>query len=359
MKRERRGTPTITDIAGRLGISAMTVSRALTGKPDVSPEMREKVTECANVLGYRPNRWARSLVTQRSFMIGVVIPEIAHSFFSDVISGIEEVLDEADYDILLCHSRGDAARERSEIQTLVGSQIDGLIVASVQAWNSPSFFLELREHDVPFVLFDRIFPGQSFSSVSLDDFVAGRIAVEFLLSLGHTEIAHIAGPPVSPGRLRKEGFLHGLKRAKISIPADWVIRAPFDMEGGYHAAAKLLNLPVRPTAIFAANDPLAIGAVRACRDAGLKVPGDVSVMGVGNVEGVYHPNPFLTTIDWPRPELGRKAATLLLEALRNGSAPHLPSHVYQPEVVVRQSTAQLKHRRATGQSKSGSLALKS
>ena len=115
----------------------MTVSRALTGKPEVSEEMRKKVTECAAMLGYQPNRLARSLVTQRSYMVGVVIPEIAHLFFADVISGIEEVLDGANYDILLCHSRGDPDRERAEIRTLIGSHIDGLIVAPVQPMKSP------------------------------------------------------------------------------------------------------------------------------------------------------------------------------------------------------------------------------
>src|SRR3954468_19501187 len=168
MIRARKGPPTITDIACQLGTSAMTVSRALTGKPEVSVEMRRKVMECAKTLGYQPNRLARSLVTQRSYMVGVVIPEIAHLFFADVISGIEEVLDEANYDILLCHSRGDPDRERAEIQTLIGSHIDGLIVAPVQPMKSPGLFIELQRQGVPFVLFDRFFPQQNFSAVRLD-----------------------------------------------------------------------------------------------------------------------------------------------------------------------------------------------
>src|SRR4051795_6937142 len=162
MIRARKGPPTITDIARQLGTSAMTVSRALTGKPEVSVEMRRKVVECAKMLGYRRNRLARSLVTQRSYMVGVVIPEIAHLFFADVISGIEEVLDTANYDILLCHSRGDPERERTEIRTLIGSHIDSLIIGSVQPWKSPEFFVELQTQQVPFVLFDRFFPGYDF-----------------------------------------------------------------------------------------------------------------------------------------------------------------------------------------------------
>lgn len=339
MIRVRKGPPTITDIARQLGVSAMTVSRVLTGKPEVSPEMRAKVTECARKLGYQPNRWARSLVTQRSYMIGVVIPEIAHLFFADVISGIEEVLDRANYDILLCHSRGDPARERTEIQTLIGSHIDGLIVASVQPAKSPDLFLDLQRQGVPFVLFDRVFPGYDFLSVGLDDLTAGEIAAQFLLDLGHRRIAHIAGPDVSPGKLRRQGFLSAMRKAGFPVPADWIVQAPFDMERGRHAAKQILAHGLPPTAIFAANDPLAIGAIYACREAGLEVPRDVSVMGVGNIEGPYHPNPFLTTIDWPRQELGRKAASFLLDALRNPKSKVRGSHEFAPQVLARQSTA--------------------
>jgi LacI family transcriptional regulator len=317
----------------------MTVSRALTGKPEVSDEMRQKVTECAKMLGYQPNRLARSLVTHRSYMVGVVIPEIAHLFFADVISGIEEILDEANYDILLCHSRGDPERERAEIRTLIGSHIDGLIIAPVQPLKSPDLFLDLQKQQVPFVLFDRYFPGYEFSSVHLDDVAAGRSAAEFLLQLGHKRIAHIAGPAVSAGKLRRQGFVNALRKAHVPISSDWIVQASFDMEGGRRATEKLLSRALIPTAIFAANDPLALGAIYACREAGLRIPQDVSVMGVGNIEGPYHPNPFLTTIDWPRQELGRKAASFLLNALSDPGANSPSSHVFKPQVLARHSTA--------------------
>ncbi|MFL6446621.1 MAG: LacI family DNA-binding transcriptional regulator [Bryobacteraceae bacterium] len=339
MIRARKGPPTITDIARRLGTSAMTVSRALTGKPEVSEEMRQKVTECAKMLGYQPNRFARSLVTQRSNMVGVVIPEIAHLFFADVISGIEEVLDEANYDILLCHSRGDPERERAEIRTLIGSHIDGLIVAPVQPLKSPELFLDLQNQQVPFVLFDRFFPGYDFPSVRLDDVAAGRSAAEFLVQLGHERIAHIAGPSVSPAKLRRQGFVSALRKAHVPISSDWIVRASFDMEGGRHATETLLSRALVPTAIFAANDPLALGAVYACREAGLRIPQDISVMGVGNIEGPCHPNPFLTTIDWPRQELGRKAASFLLDALSSQGKHPSSTFVFQPQVLARHSTA--------------------
>lgn len=293
------------------------------------------------MLGYQPNRLARSLVTQRSYMVGVVIPEIAHLFFADVISGIEEVLDQANYDILLCHSRGNPERERAEIRTLIGSHIDGLIIAPVQPMKSPELFLELQSQEVPFVLFDRYFPGYEFPSVHLDDVAAGRSAAEFLVHLGHRRIAHIAGPAVSPAKLRRQGFVNTLRKAQVPIGSDWIVQASFDMEDGRRATGKLLSRAPVPTAIFAANDPLALGAIYACREAGLRIPQDVSVMGVGNIEGPYHPNPFLTTIDWPRQELGRKAASFLLDALSQPEINSRSSYVFQPQVLARHSTARV------------------
>src|SRR3954452_4492909 len=165
-------------------------------------------------------------------MVRGVIPEIAHLFFADVISGIEEVLHEANYDILLCHSRGDPDRERAEIQTLIGSHIDGLIVAPVQPMKSPELFLDLQNQRVPFVLFDRYFPGYDFSSVRLDDIAAGRSAAEFLLQLGHKRIAHLAGPSVSAAKLRRQGFVRALRKANVPINPDWIVQASFDMEAG-------------------------------------------------------------------------------------------------------------------------------
>ena len=317
----------------------MTVSRALNGKGDVSKEMRKKVIECAATLGYRPNRWARSLVTRRSLMIGVVVPEIAHSFFAEIISGIEEVLEKAGYDILLCHSRSDPARERAEIQALFEGQVDGLIVAPEQPQSDPAPFVDLQKRKIPFVLVDRFFPGWEFSTVRLDDTAAGCMATEFLIRLGHRRIAHISGPDVSTGSLRRKGFLKALRKHGLAAAKELIVRANFGIDEGRDAMRKLLQLKSRPTAVFAANDPQALGAIYACRDAGFRVPEDISIVGAGNIEGVYHPNPFLTTIDWPRQELGRVAARILLHRLEKGDPNLSESHVFPPKLLIRHSTA--------------------
>ncbi len=339
MARLSKNATTIVDIAKKLKLSPMTVSRALTGNREVSDHTRQKVLRTAAALGYQPNRWARSLVTRRSSIIGVVIPDIAHSFFAEITCGVEEVVEKSGYDILLCHSRGDAARERDEVGMLVGSRVDGLIVASVQPERSPEVFANLKEMRLPFVLVDRYFPKGDFTFVRVDDKAAGMLATECLVELGHTRIAHIQGAEISPGSLRRRGYLAALHAANIAPNRDYVVTGNFDLESGRDAMRKLLELRPRPTAVFAANDPMALGAVYACRDAGLEVPHDISVVGAGNIEGPHHPNPFLTTIDWPREEMGRIAAAMLLEQINSSDQKSPASRILAPRLLIRQSTA--------------------
>jgi LacI family transcriptional regulator len=342
MRRAAKNGATIVDIAKELGLSAMTVSRALNGSPEVSERTSKRVLRCAELLGYRPNRWARSLVTRRSSIVGVVIPDISHSFFAEITFGIEEVLEKSGYDILLCHSHNNADRERSEIDMLVGSRVDGLIVASVQPSNAPGVYKDLARRRVPFVLVDRFFSGAEFSSVRADDRQAGRIATEFALSLGHRRIAHIEGPDLSPAALRKRGYLDALAGAGIAVNESLIAKGNFDIESGRRAMRHLLAAREIPTAVFAANDPMGIGAVYACRDAGLDVPNDISVIGAGNIEGEHHPNPFLTTTDWSRIELGRAAGAILLNAIADPKRREPVIKILNPTLLVRQSTARLR-----------------
>ncbi len=338
---KRRKQPvTIVDIAAKLGLSPMTVSRSLNARHDVNSETRRRVLDCAAALGYQPNRWARSLVQQRSSIIGVVIPDIAHSFFAEITTGAEEVLERSGYDILLCHSRSAAARETSEIGMLSASRVDGLIVASTQAIHSPGIFRELRARETPFVLIDRFFPGHDFACVRTDDREVGRIATAYLIELGHRRIGYIGGPSLSPAHLRRRGYFEAMREAGLAAKREWLARGNFEIGGGYAAMKRLLAATPRPTAVYTANDPTAIGAVYACRDAGLEVPREMSIIGSGNIEGPHHPNPYLTTVDWPREELGRVAARLLLLAIEDPKPETLSAtHVFPPKLLVRQSTA--------------------
>jgi LacI family transcriptional regulator len=333
---------TIIDIARTLGVSAMTVSRALRGSTEISEETRLRVVRCAEKMSYRPNRWARTLVTRRSSIIGLVVPDIAHSYFAEITRGIEEVIEKAGYSLLLCHSRMDPHRERREIDTLVGSRVEGLIVASEQPENSAEPFLHLKAENVPFVLIDRFFPEHDFPTVRVDDLSAGTLATEHLISLGHRRIAHIQGPSLSPATLRAQGYVETLNRYKVPFRKGYVLPGKFDVESGREAMKKLLDLRVRPTAVFAANDPMAIGAMYACREAGVDVPGEMSIIGSGNIEGAYHPYPFLTTIDWPRFDLGRTAGGMLLSAIASTEHGGTRAETFAPQLLSRQSTGRPK-----------------
>lgn len=214
-------------------------------------------------------------------------------------------------------------------------------MAPEQPEHNPGPFEGLRERGAPFVLVDRFFPGRNFDSVCVDDRAAGRMATQFLIHLGHRRIAHIAGPALSTGSLRRRGFLDAMRVGGLSAPAELIEPGGFDIDGGREAMHRLVRAVPRPTAVFAASDPMAIGAVYACREAGLRVPEDVSIVGAGNIEGAHHPNPFLTTIDWPRVELGRSAATLLLDAIAQPGREKSEARIFSPTLLERQSTRPL------------------
>jgi LacI family transcriptional regulator len=329
---------TIVHIARKLGVSPMTVSRALNGSSEVSSKTRQRVLRCAQELGYRPNRWARSLITKKSLIVGIVVPDISHSYFAEVTRGVQEVIEKAGFDLLLCHSNLNPQHESEEVAMLLGSRAEGLIVASEQPESAPEPFLRLREQRVPFVLVDRFFPRHRFPSVRVDDLIVGRLAADHLLDIGHRRIALIQGPPLSPAALRKEGFKACLQERGLPLDSELAAAGNFDFPSGREAMKQLLSLPRRPTAVFAANDPMAVGAVSACREAGLSVPRDVSIIGAGNIEGDHLPSPFLSTIDWSRIELGRIAATMLISAIANPEQ-EPREEILAPRVLARQSTA--------------------
>jgi DNA-binding LacI/PurR family transcriptional regulator len=235
---------------------------------------------------------------------------------------------------------------------LVGSRTEGLIIASEQPEDCPQEFIRLRQQRVPFVLVDRFFPGQRFRSVRVDDLAVGRLAADHLVGLGHRRIGHIRGPKISPASLRCRGFESRLRELEVPLDPALLVEGSFDMQSGAAAMRRLLGAKPRPTAVFAGNDPMALGALSACRDAGVSIPEEISLVGAGNIEGDHLPTPFLSTVDWPRVELGRIAANLLISAIAN---PNLEprGEIVEPRIVVRgSSAAPAKLVRAVSKSKS-------
>ena len=329
---------TIWDIARELGISAMTVSRALNSHPSVRDETRRKVLEKAAELNYRPNRWARTLVTNRTHIIGLVVPDISHTFFGEITRGIQDVIEEQGYNLLLCSTGRDPETEIREVDALLGTRVEGLIVASEQPEESAEYFSRIVRQGIPLVSIDRFFPKLKCGRFTTDDHEAGRLVTQHLIELGHRKIAHVRGLRTSAARLRLEGYLEALRSHSLQQDPSWVVSGDFRVDESREAAKFLMNLRDRPTAIVAGNDTSAFGVIRGCRDLGLAVPDDVSVAGMGNIEGDLHPNPYLTTVHWDRLRMGRDAARVLLSLIANGPEKSTVKKVYAPTLVVRQST---------------------
>ena len=333
---------TIWDIARELGVSAMTVSRALNSHPAVRDETRRRILEKAAELNYRPNRWARTLVTNRTNIIGLVVPDISHTFYGEITRGIQEVIEEQGYNLLLCNTGRDPQTEIREVDALLGSRVEGLIVASEQPEESVEYFARIVRQGIPLVSIDRFFPKLKCSRFTTDDHEAGRLATEHLIRLGHRKIAHVRGLRTSAARLRLEGYLEALRSRGIRQDPSWVISGDFRVDESCQAAKFLMGLRNRPTAIVTGNDTSAFGVIRGCREVGLSVPEDVSVAGMGNIEGDLHPNPYLTTVHWDRLTMGREAARVLLGLISGERANRTLKRVFPPTLVVRHSTARAK-----------------
>ena len=300
---------TTRDVAARAGVSQPTVSLVLNGNTQarVSEATRERVLQAAADLGYTPNVLARGLVRRRSYALGLIVPDLRNPFFTEVVSGAERVAAEEGYAVLLCEAREVAAGRH--LETLRSRQIDGVIVDAIAA-------RELGDAlgGVNVVLVDE--PSDRWASVSSDAAAAGRLAAEHLLGLGHRRLAFV-GPAydVHAFRQRERGFVQALRAAGVTLDSAGLQRASPTAAGGEAAMRALLARRPRPTAVFCASDLLALGALKACAAARLRVPADVSVMGCEDIEMARLVTPELSTIAVPARELGARAARLLVRLL--------------------------------------------
>lgn len=310
---QKRGAKRITthDVALRAGVSQPTVSLVLSNNASarVAPETRQRVIRAAEELGYYPNVIARALARRRSYAIGIIVPDLRNPFFADVVSGAERVASEAGYAVLLCETRA-SPRDR-HLDALLERQVDGVMVDAIGAASLPDRMLE----DVNLVLIDE--PPARWPGVASDAFGAGALAAEHMLGLGHTEFGFL-GPAtnVHAIRMRERGFVKTLRDRGISIRSDWLRRVPATAQGGQEGMRGLLALKMRPTAIFCANDLVAVGAVKVCHEANVNVPADMSIVGCDDVEIASLITPELTTVAIPAREIGARAARLLLRAIQ-------------------------------------------
>ena len=332
---------TMKRIAGELGVSITTVSKVLNNHDDISPATRARVLAKVAELGYRPNAVARSLTLRRTHTLGIVIPDLMHSFFVEIVAGIEQVASEKGYGLLLCCSGENPGKERSELQMLHGRQVDGIVWAPAPGTGNGELLREFRAQGIGLVMIDRDdYPSVPCHRVLTDDERAGVLATEHLLETGRRAIAHLAGPRLTHARRREKGWRDALRAAGIPIAPEWLVPAGFMEADGYRAMKQLLATGPPIDAVFAANDPAAIGAMKAIWEAGLTVPDDIAVVGVGNITFGDMLRVPLTTVSWSRTEVGREAATLLLNRLDDqGAEDEAPRRVIvPPRLIVRESS---------------------
>ena len=278
------------DIAKDVGVSVMTVSKVIRNHPDIGEETRVRVLERIRELNFTPNAAAQALVTGRSNVVALIVPDLIQPFFAEIAKGLTAALG-GWYSLILSSSEEEPSLEQKEIEHLLARSVDALIIASVQT--RVDSFRRIEERNTPYVLIDRKIADLEANFIGVDDELVGYLATEHLIGVGRRLIAHIAGGNVSTAAGRLQGYTRALAHHRLTVPPEFTVtRAHGDDYGdvtGYESMKHLLALQPRPDAVFCYNDPTAMGAMQAIFEAGLQVPGDVAVIGCGDV----HYAPFL------------------------------------------------------------------
>ena len=332
---------TLDDIAKKLNVSKVTVSKALRGHPDISFETAQKVKAAAKELGYTPNFMARNLSSKSSHTLGLVVPKIAHYFFGSVIESIYEAALESNYEIILTVSQENAEREKKHIQSLLSMRVDGLIISISQQTKDYEIFNTIKNYNVPLVFMDRVVDLPEFSSVTVDDKGGSFLAIEHAIKLGYKKIAHIAGyQEINIGQKRYSGFEEAMKKYNIPINRDWIVYGGFGEADGYNGFMKLYQSGNLPDFIFAVTYPVALGVYAALMELGLKIPQDIDVMCFGNSDVNRFLSPSLSCVDQPTEELGKKAVELILEIIKNPTD-YTPQHIELPTSLIVRDTPKI------------------
>jgi LacI family transcriptional regulator len=329
------------DIARDLGLSIVTVSKVLRDHPDISEETRKRVLRRMRELNYRPNFAARSLSSGCTWTLGLVVPTLLHPFFAQIAKEISFEVRKQGYSLFISSSDEDPDLEIQEIEHLLARHVDVMLIASAQGMVES--FRRIEELRIPYILLDRQFPGLQTNFVGVDDNLVGVLATTHLIEQGCERIAHIRGAQISTAIGRLEGYEQALASFRMTpLPGHVIsIGASGDNKGeqkGYEAAMSLLGNECRPDGIFCFNDPVALGAMRAILDAGLRIPQDVAVVGCGNLPHSDFLRVPLSSVDQGSIDIGKRAAALALHLAQNKSATRPKKEFVRPELVVRASS---------------------
>jgi LacI family transcriptional regulator len=329
---------TMMDIARNLNVSVVTVSKVLRNQGRISEATRQRVLRHAKKMNYQMNWVARSLVTRRTFTIGLLLPEFAHPFFAEIARTVANTVRPHGYHVVIASFEEDPDLEASELDSLLARQVDGLIIASAQPSRQVGMFKRVQERKTPYVLIDRPIRGLRACFVGADNHAIGRIATEHLVARGCRRIAHLRGPQVGIASERLEGYRRALKNAGLPHDPNRVIDAGHGEVTGYEGMRKLLDLKPLPDGVFCYNDPVAIGAMKAIQGAGLSLPNDIAVVGAGNVHYGDALSVPLTSVDQGTCRIGTLAAELLLARIASKRPMQPKTILIAPKLVEREST---------------------
>ena len=342
---------TMKDIARDLGVSVVTVSKVLRNHEDIGEKTRKRVLDRVKELNYTPNLTARSLVTGRTYLVGLVVPDLLHPFFAQIAKSLSGVLLKKGYCLTISTSEENPKLEEHEIDRLLGRRLDALVIAS--SCKNPAVFERIQNEGPPLVLIDRRFPELDTNFVGIDDEAVGVLATEHLIQIGCKRIAHLRGPDNSPGLGRLKGYVDALAKRRLrSLPGYISSQRMVDVQSrasGADLMRQLLSLKPRPDGVFCYNDPMAIGAIHSILEAGLRIPEDIAVIGSGNLHYDAELRVPLSSIDQQTEQIGERAGRLTLSLLESKTRPRNKTFILQPQVVVRASS----DRKATTSKRAG------
>lgn len=325
--------PNLRVLAAKAGVSINTASRAINDKPDINPLTKEKILRIAREIGYVPNASAVALRTQKTRTLGVIIADNNNPFYAEVLSGIEAEAKANNYHIILTNTRRDYQEEENAIELLLGKQVDGLLIAPVQEKNEDIY--KLIGSKIPFVVVGRDYEDLSIDAVYSDELKGGYIATEYLIKKGFKNISYIGGYTYkSPARRRLEGYKKALTDYGIAIKENLIKIGDIDIKDGYNQTKDMFDQGINFQAIFAYNDMMAFGAVKAIKERGLEIPGDIGVVGYDNILFSSLVSPPLTTVNLKKDELGRESVRLLLSKI-NGYRKKNKKIVLDVDLLIR------------------------
>ncbi|MED3716497.1 LacI family DNA-binding transcriptional regulator [Geobacillus thermodenitrificans] len=334
---------TIKDVAKEANVSISTVSRVLNQSGYTSEETRKRVMEAVEKLNFRKNLMAAALINKQTSTIGLIIPDIKNIFYADLTRAVEDTANAYGINVVLCNTDNNLNKEAKYIDFLIQKGVDGIIFSTPEVKDKNIKTVISQYPDLPVSVIGSKIRGIQINEVLVDNFEGGYIATRHLLELGHTNIAFISGILNSFASIeRKKGFETALKDWDIEVNEDFVIFDQFKIENGYKNAMHLLTKPNRPTAIFAANDAIAVGVYKAARELGIRIPEDLSVVGFDNSQYAEIVYPPLTTIQTPIFEMGKRAVELIVKMIKEKQTVK-ETHVFHPTIIKRESTAILEH----------------